>query len=407
MKVGLAVHNFPPEFLGGTEQVVLALARAHIAAGDEVFVLAGSEERVPGGDLRREDYDEVPVFRLRRDPEENYGLEGYRTTGERITDLFYEERPDGVHVHHWATLGWDVCQRAAALGIRAGVTLHDLWTACPRFFRRPPEGTRCPAEDERDSCVDCIGADMPEQSSEQVAEGIAKRDEQLHRELKCATFLAAPSEAQARLIEHHLPWRGRVEIVPHGLLSRIEEKATPRGPEDPLRVGTFGNLVAEKGVDLLVEALGECGDQVELIVSGAAPDPAYVEGLRALAHERGVPFRWTGPYDAGDRHPAMDLDLAVFPSLCDESYGLVVDEALARGVPVVVSSRGALPERARHGGVVVRSGGVMPLKVTLSSLLRSQRKLQSLRDAIPTTFPHINEAAARYRGFFGHAEVLQ
>jgi glycosyltransferase involved in cell wall biosynthesis len=40
------------------------------------------------------------------------------------------------------------------------------------------------------------------------------------------------------------------------------------------------------------------------------------------------------------------VDLAVFPSVRAESFGLVVAEAMAAGVPFVVSDAGALPEVA-------------------------------------------------------------
>jgi glycosyltransferase involved in cell wall biosynthesis len=39
-----------------------------------------------------------------------------------------------------------------------------------------------------------------------------------------------------------------------------------------------------------------------------------------------------------------DVDVAVFPSVRSESFGLVVAEAMAAGCPVVVSDAGALPE---------------------------------------------------------------
>jgi glycosyltransferase involved in cell wall biosynthesis len=231
------------------------------------------------------------------------------------------------------------------------------------------------------------------------------RDACVRRELACGRFLSVPSDAAARLVELHLPWKGKLEIIPHGLLQPVRERARRREIGLPLRVGSFGNLVPEKGLDLLVEALSHCGEEVELRLSGASPDPSYVEALRQRAMELGIPFVWTGPYRPEDRHPALDLDLAVFPSLCQETYGLVAEEALARGVPVVVSAKGALPERAAKGGIVVRSGGVMPLKVTLAGLLRSRRKLQALRNAIPTRFATIDEAARRYRALLAVQEV--
>lgn len=406
MKLVLFVHNFPPEFLGGTEQVVRALAQAYAAAGDEVVVATGSDRQIDGGEVEEFSFDGLRVVRFVRDPEERYGLDlEYRRTGQRVVGFLRDERPAAVHVHHWSTLGWNLIQRAAALGIPGICTLHDLWTTCPRFFRRPPQGVRCPGDAGRGPCAACVQQDMPGAPLEMLAEAIGRRDAMLRQELESARVLVVPSRSQARLIERYLPWPHRLEVIPHGLLQPVHERAEPRGSNGTLRVGSFGNLVPDKGLDLLVEALSNFGDAVELRLAGAAPDPAYVDRLEARARALGVRFVWTGPYGAGDPHPALQLDLAIFPSLCHESYGLVVDEALARGVPVVVSAKGALAERARRGGVVVRSGGVSPLKVTLAGLLRSRRRLRELRNQIPDRFPTIAAAAARYRRLLAAQEV--
>ena len=93
--------------------------------------------------------------------------------------------------------------------------------------------------------------------------------------------------------------------------------------------------------------------------------------------------------------PGRALDVAVFPSLCEETYGLVVEEALARGVPVVVSDLGALSERIGGGGLVTRAGDVEALREALRSLTAEQG-LARLRAGIPTEFGTIEDAARRY-----------
>ncbi len=51
-----------------------------------------------------------------------------------------------------------------------------------------------------------------------------------------------------------------------------------------------------------------------------------------------------------------DLDLAVFPSICVESYSFTVDEALSRGIPVIVPSIGAPSTRPKWPGGTLESG---------------------------------------------------
>lgn len=407
MKIAFCVHNFPPEFLGGTEQVVLGMTRALRAQGDEVLIISGSDRFVKGGRVVRESYEDeetglIEVHRVHRPPEENYSLNmSFPVAGSMVGDILRDEQPDFVHVHHWSTLGWDLLQRTVGQGLLGGVTLHDPWVTCPRFFRRPPKGIRCPRDADRQSCISCVGKDMQGQGLDAISMEMARRDETLRRELEFAEFITVPSEASAELISRHMPFeRDRLEVIPHGLLHQARAMARPRAEDEPIRIGTFGNLVPDKGVDLLVESLAGLGDQVELQIAGHFPDPAYKDEILALGERLKVPIRMRGRYGPKDEHPAVDLDLAVFPSLCQESYGLVVDEALSHGVPVVVSSNGALPERAAQGGRVVKSGGVLPLHIALSTLIRSRAQLEVLRDEIPDSFHGIGIATLRYRELY-------
>ena len=179
-----------------------------------------------------------------------------------------------------------------------------------------------------------------------VEDAVKVRDHRIRRELGLASFISVPSESSARLVRKHLPWGGKIAVIPHGLLRQPLGKTKQRPASSLLRVGCFGNLVHEKGVDLLIEALAGTKKELVLKLSGHCPDPKYREYLQSLAQDLEVRLELKGSYGPDDPHPALDLDLAVFPSLCHETYGLVVEEALAHGVPVVVSSRGALPERA-------------------------------------------------------------
>ncbi len=395
MKVLLFVHNFPPEFLGGTEQVTLGLAKGLRELGEEVVIVSGSDAFHPGGRCLVERFEGFHVHRVLRDPSETYNLElDFPTAKVQIDRILEEEKPGAVHIHHWSTLGMGLVQKAKAKGIPSIISLHDLWTCCPRFFRTPRKGVRCPAGAERENCVTCISPDLGDPDEVELGLAFDRRQARIRAELGEAQRVLVPSESLARRIRKHLPFDGPLEVLGHGLLQDPRERSVPR--EKNLRVGSFGNLVPSKGLDLLVDALSHNASECELHLSGHCPDPEYMDQLRERAKRHGLPLIWHGPFGMHDPHPALDLDLAVFPSLCEESYGLVVEEALARGVPVVVSGRGALPERLnRGGGVVVRSGGVMPLRIVVSNLIRNRRDLEQLRAEIPSSFPTILDAAKR------------
>jgi glycosyltransferase involved in cell wall biosynthesis len=78
----------------------------------------------------------------------------------------------------------------------------------------------------------------------------------------------------------------------------------------------------------------------------------------------------------------------------EETYGLVVDEALAHGVPAVLSDNGAYAERRGTGGIVVTPLG--KLADVLRELVASPEKITALRATIPTSLPTIAASAERH-----------
>lgn len=111
-------------------------------------------------------------------------------------------------------------------------------------------------------------------------------------------------------------------------------------------VGFLGRLSTIKGLDVLATALATTGPDTRLLVAGDdrwVPDEELApvrDALDALG-DRAVLVGRMSPEEFFDR-----VDLAVFPSRIAESFGLVVAEAMASGIPFVISDAGALPEVA-------------------------------------------------------------
>jgi glycosyltransferase involved in cell wall biosynthesis len=103
-----------------------------------------------------------------------------------------------------------------------------------------------------------------------------------------------------------------------------------------------------KGHDLLFEALAALGDRAWTLtcVGSLDVDPDHVAALQtqvyARSWERRVTF--TGPLAGPALSAAYDAaDLCVLASR-SESYGMVLAEAVAHGLPVVATSVGGVPE---------------------------------------------------------------
>lgn len=126
---------------------------------------------------------------------------------------------------------------------------------------------------------------------------------------------------------------------------------SPRGhtqSDKPLRLGFLGRLSHAKGVDVLARALRllerSSYGTFQLVLGGEA---RFVgEGEATRIQERidalRTPVEWLGWADPGRFFSTIDV--LVVPSIWQEPFGLVALEAMAAGVPVIVSDAGALPE---------------------------------------------------------------
>lgn len=124
-------------------------------------------------------------------------------------------------------------------------------------------------------------------------------------------------------------------------------------------VGVFvGHEFDRKGLPAAVEALRHLPPHVHLMVVGGTPD--LVAQSRADAERLGVEGRVHHVGAQPDPRPYLNAaDALVFPSAY-ESYGLVVTEALACGLPVIVTPTGCIPdvvEEGRNGFVTDGSAG--------------------------------------------------
>jgi glycosyltransferase involved in cell wall biosynthesis len=144
----------------------------------------------------------------------------------------------------------------------------------------------------------------------------------------------------------------------------------------------------EKGHDVLVEALLSMSEQPWrcLCLGSVDRDPAFVEELRRRTVDGGLGDRvsFPGPRTASelDRSYA-GADLMVLASRA-ETYGMVVTEALARGVPIVATEVGGVTEALGYGADGIRPGLLVPPDdpAALATALRAWLADAKLRDRL-------------------------
>jgi len=147
----------------------------------------------------------------------------------------------------------------------------------------------------------------------------------------------------------------------------------------------IGRLVHEKGVHVLIEAFAKVlayYDKAKLVVAGKGPADPY---LRHLAQSLGIYNRiyFAGFVDDATRNRLYKCaDIAVVPSLY-EPFGITALEAMACGVPVVVSDTGGLGEVVRHGitGMKALTANPESLADNILTLLGDDKLRERIREA--------------------------
>ncbi|MET9759140.1 glycosyltransferase family 4 protein [Streptomyces sp. NPDC006372] len=185
--------------------------------------------------------------------------------------------------------------------------------------------------------------------------------------------VAAELDARERTVLRAVPaviatsdWAVRRLVSHHGLPPERVHVAAPGADIAPLAPGTDGvsrllcvaAVTPRKGQHRLVEALATVTDLPWscVCVGGLTQDPEYVAHLRSLIEKHGLENRLelAGPQSGAVLDASYaKADLMVLTSYA-ETYGMAVTEALARGIPVMATDVGGLPEavgRAPDGGM--------------------------------------------------------
>lgn len=175
-------------------------------------------------------------------------------------------------------------------------------------------------------------------------------------------------------------------------------------------VGAAGRIDTWKGFDVLLDAFARANasstDDLHLVVAGG-PVPGKESLFEQLEARAAVTTgaHWLGPRTDLPEVLA-DLDVFVLPTTEPEPYGLVVVEALASGVPVVVTDAGGPREIAAQAGaahaILVPPADPAALADAIADALAragrssadTRRARVALRDATPEGFADIFRAVA-------------
>lgn len=205
------------------------------------------------------------------------------------------------------------------------------------------------------------------------------------------------------LAAHH------THVVAPGLDGRFRGPLPDRSARDaPTAFLTVANVLPGKGLDVMLDALArlEDLDWRWRLVGGGALDAAYAARFRRAL--RRAPFRervtWDGTVDGADMPGVYDMaDVFVLPTRF-ETCSLATREAMARGLPVVASRVGGLPENfgEANAGHLVPPDDAPALAAALRDLVERPSVRRAMGRAAhrrSQAFPTWTAAASRFAQF--------
>lgn len=175
-----------------------------------------------------------------------------------------------------------------------------------------------------------------------------------------------------------------IHVIPYGFSPPSEaEGAGLRqerdGTDDAFRLIAVGRLVPRKGFDHLLAALSQLPAKVRLEVIGDGP---LAMPLRDLAAKLGVADRvsWPGFLSRAEILRRMSRADAFVLSSLHEGLGVVVQEAMFSGLPIVATDTGGQTDLITDGGngLLVRVGDAGGIATAVRKLMEDANRREAM-----------------------------
>ena len=192
--------------------------------------------------------------------------------------------------------------------------------------------------------------------------------------LKTADYALMGNQAAVSVFQQK-GYAGPHQVIPQfgvaeGLFSPPEQRDT-----SGLKIGFAGRFVAEKGVDLLIRAVAQLGQEERpwsLHLAGKGPQEGY---LKQLCQQLGIDSHvvWHGSLPSAEMPQFLQMiDVLVLPSRTQanwaEQFGRILVEAMACETVVVGSNSGEIPHVIGAAGLVFAEDDLGELVAHLRTL---------------------------------------
>ncbi|MEM9777319.1 MAG: glycosyltransferase, partial [Chloroflexota bacterium] len=281
------------------------------------------------------------------------------------------------------------------------ITLLDFWWVCAnaQLLTNDTEDI-CDGPNLYLNCGRCAAAraGLPAVMGTPSAPIFALRNRWLRPILAHADAVFAPTQFTADWYSQRVEFDHPVQIIPLGFepsetasLLRVSTSSRQK-----LKLAYVGGLSQQKGVHVIIDAINQLKDvELTLTIGGdESKFPDYVTQLKLAADDR---VNFMGKLTPAEVRQLMaDSDLLLVSSVWYETYAIVVSEAFAAGIPVIVSDLGALAERVDEGvnGFKAKAGDVTAWANAIEKAANNRPLLDKMAQNRPKPFTMADHYAA-------------
>jgi glycosyltransferase involved in cell wall biosynthesis len=382
MKVLHISHGIYPLSQAGTEIYTADLAQALIGKGIDVTVAipatAKTSEASSNGKLQS---FVVPVERA---PKGRFGnkLRYAAFRGPLWQDelrlLIQRIKPDVMHIQHAIGFGAHLFEWLEEFGLPMVITLADYWLLCPGVIRNcDGKVARC-AES---CCEDVKWAHFG--FLWRLASAISHRRHIKRFVKRARPYLAAISRKTQLIFESEGYPKELIHLHPWGIDVRHLRDSVRQVSEHSghARIGFIGSMRAHKGCHVLAEAFVRSRPTAASLHFYGGGDEAYIQTLKQQFASPDISFH--GRFDHGSVAEILaGLDVVAIPSIWEESYCLVAQEALAARRIIIASNTGGLSDRIVQGvnGFLVPPNDAAALSQEISRIVPRSREIAQTLD---------------------------
>jgi len=402
MNICFVVHEFFPNYYTGTARVCLNLAQQLKKMGHKITIITYNPSNIPFSN-----YNEINNVLWTEYIYEGIKIISIKYKKENINlnfDIFYGEYDrlafdkifsgiinniDILHIIHPLRMG-NVIKFLKLNGkFPIILTFTDAWFICPRVSLFNINYSICNEID----IINCKKCGFKENE-------LNKRNNDSNELINIIDYVVFPSKLLETIFKNNKLKFNNYKIINNGLdYKYFKFNYSKKVNHKEINLGYVGPIVRQKGLHIIIQSFKKIKFQnINLNIYGEAFDEHYISLIKKLCgNDKRIKFY--GKYDYKELSEIYSkIDIAIYPSICYESYSLSLVESLAHKTPVIASNTiGASWEFIKNdqNGYIFESGNVLDLYNKLINLIENPNLIEKFRENI-TYPPRIEEEAFYY-----------